>query len=394
MRILQVHNKYKQAGGEDVVCDQEYELLSRSGIQVERYIVDNSVEIQSLFSKIRLVFKTHYSASSRNVVTDLIEREDIGLMHVHNFFPLLTPSIFDASYDKGIPSVLTLHNYRLIHPGGLLINAGEIDERSVKGSAYECVLDGVYRDSILQTLVVAHMIEYHRRRGTWKQKVDRFIALTEFARKKFMEGGIPGEKISVKPNFVQDPLAGADGNIHQKDDYFIFIGRISREKGIETLVETWKRYDVPAKVYIFGDGPLLELLKKETGDSEYIVWMGHRSRDEVFRFLKKAKALLFPSIWYEGFPMTIVEALSFGTPVISTNIGSQSEIIDDGSTGLHMDVKNQEELYTKIMELIENRDWAQQLSRNARKEYEQKYTPEKNLEQLTAIYDELYQEYK
>lgn len=389
MKILQVHNKYKQAGGEDVVFDQEYELLDRNGFEVSRYLVDNSDEIQGILSRIKLLFQTHYSVSSRRKIAERLVRKNIDLMHVHNFFPLLTPSIFDATYDRGIPSVMTLHNYRLMDPGGLLINGGEIDERSVQGSAYECVPDGVYRESVLQTLVVAHMIEYHRKKGTWQKKVDRFIALTDFARKKFIEGGIPGDRITVKPNFIPDPAGDSGPDLYQKEDYFIFIGRISREKGIETLIEAWKRYDISHKVYIFGEGPLLEQLKAETGGIENMVWMGHRSREEVFHFLKSAKALLFPSIWYEGFPMTIVEAFSFGTPVISSDIGSQAEIITDGETGLHFEVKDADDFYKKMTELTEDPEKARQFARNARQEYEERYTPEKNVEQLTNIYREL-----
>lgn len=388
MKILQAHNKYRQPGGEDIVCEQEYHLLSQNGMEVEQYIVDNTEALDGIWPQIKLLFQTHYSARSKKNVDELIEKHGIDLMHVHNFFPLLTPSIFEASKERGIPSVLTLHNYRLIHPNGLLTQKGEIDERSVKGSAYECVLDGVYRNSILQTLVVAHMIEYHRKHGTWNNFVDRFIVLSEFARKKFIEGGIPGNKIVVKPNFVQDP-AGSESKLHQKENYFMFIGRIGREKGIEMLVEMYEKFDVPNKLFIFGEGPLLEPLKEKTQNLENIIWKGHTSREEVFHFLRNAKALLFPSICYEGFPMTIVEAFSLGTPVIASDIGSHAEIIKDQKTGLHFKAGSPDDLYAKIDMVNKNQELVQLLSRNARKEYETNYTPAKNLEQLTGIYKEL-----
>lgn len=387
MKILQVHNRYKQRGGEDVVCDQEYKLLIKNDFNVRRYIVDNRSSLKSIWSKLKLLFQTHYSKESKRTISDILLDEEISLMHVHNFFPLLTPSIFDACLEKGIPSVMTLHNYRLIHPNGLLLNNNQIDERSVQGSAYECVLDGVYRNSVLQTLIVAHMIEFHRRKGTWENKVDKFIALTEFAKSKFVEGGIPKNKITVKPNFIEDPVQ-TDESLHQKEDHYVFIGRISQEKGIETLIDACENIS-DSKVFIFGEGPLFKSLKKRTEALDHIVWMGYKNRNEVFNYLEKAKALLFPSVWYEGFPMTIVEALAFGVPVITSNIGSQSEIIEDNVTGLHFEAGNANELQKRIKSFDDNPEMVKSLSKNARNEYLDHYTPKKNIKQLTQIYCEV-----
>lgn len=169
MNILQVHNRYKKPGGEWTVLNMEYDLLSRDH-SVEQLIVDNTKELNSLYSKLKLIFTTHYNRQSKELVRQKIHETSADIMHVHNFFPLLSPSVFEASKEEGVPSVLTLHNYRLIYPNGYLLHDGEIDERTIHGTAYSCVSDGVYRDSILQTAVVAHMIEYHRKRQTWAKK--------------------------------------------------------------------------------------------------------------------------------------------------------------------------------------------------------------------------------
>ena len=392
MKLLQVHNKYKQRGGEGVVFDQEYELLKNTHIEVKRYVIDNRRQLDDFISKLKLIFKTHYSNKYKDEIKHVISKFGVDLMHVHNFFPLLTPSIFEASKEKNIPSVLTLHNYRLIHPNGLLLHDGKIDERSVKGSAYRCVLDGVYRDSILQTLVVAHMIEYHRKNATWKTQVDQFIALTEFAKSKFIEGGVPGDKITVKPNFIEDPIKSKKElrNLQNKEDYYIYIGRISKEKGIQTLIKAWKKREHDSKLLIFGDGPLYNTLVKATENNTNIIWKGYSDRSTVFQYLKYARAMIFPSICYEGFPLAILEALALGVPVISSNIGSQAEIIQEGETGLRFKVNDWESLNKKVIKLNSDSSLREFLSKNAREEFLKSHTPEKNKKKLLNIYKSLF----
>ncbi len=329
MKILQVHNRYKMTGGEWTVVNHEYDLLKKEH-SVEQLIVDNTEQLNSFWNKLKLIFTTHYNRSSKKFVEKKLRDISADIMHVHNFFPLLTPSIFDASIEAGTPSVLTLHNYRLLHPNGLLLHNGKIDERSIHGTAYSCVPEGVYRNSILQTAVVAHMIEYHRKKKTWHQKVDGFICLTEFAKSKFVEAGLPGEKMFVKPNFVDDPLRdGSKESFRKRDSYYLFVGRISEEKGIRTLVSAWNKQRLSGKpLLIVGDGPLKKELQSKFSDANSnIEWLGRLNRAEVMNYLKNTRALIFPSEWYEGMPMTILEAFSVGTPVITSDIGSQAEIV-------------------------------------------------------------------
>lgn len=393
MNILQVHNKYKITGGEWTVLNQEYDLL-RKDHSVAQLIVDNTDELDSLLRKLKLIFTTHYSRKSKELVRQKIHETGADIMHVHNFFPLLSPSIFDASQEEGIPSVLTLHNYRLIHPNGYLLHDGKIDERSIRGSSYSCVLDGVYRDSILQTAVVAHMIEYHRKRDTWAKKVDCLLCLTEFAKSKFVEAGIPEEKLKVKPNFVDDAFRQRIPSemIDQKEDFFLFIGRISEEKGIRTLVDAWSllKSESNSKLLILGDGPLKKELQQKTHENSRILWLGFVKRDQVLNYLAKAKALIFPSEWYEGMPMTILEAFSAATPVISTNIGSQAEIVDHKKTGVHFEPGSETNLVDAVEQFESMQQEQKEMSLAARGEYEEKYTPDVNREKLESIYREFF----
>lgn len=392
MKILQIHNRYKIQGGEWTVLNQEFDLLKRNH-DVKTLIVDNSEELNSVLSKAKLIFTTHYNKTSKKLVKRRLEQTGAEIMHVHNFFPLLSPSVFDAAREASVPSVFTLHNYRLVHPNGYLLHNGKIDERSIKGNAYSCVKDGVYRESVLQTAVVAHMIEYHRQKGTWQQNVDAFICLTEFARQKFIEAGLPSEKLKVKPNFVNDTLKEINGGerVRKKEPYYLFIGRISEEKGIRTLLRAWNQLGASfkKKLIIIGDGPLRATLHNQYRSNKDIMWAGFAGREEVMRYLLKAEALIFPSEWYEGMPMTILEAFCMGTPVISSNIGSQKEIVRNNLNGLHFHAGDAESLIRKINYFDQHEDLKDELGEAARREYEEKYMPGTNYEKLISIYREL-----
>lgn len=392
MNILQVHNKYKITGGEWTVVNQEYDLLKKDHT-VHQLIVDNTKEINSLSDKLRLIFTTHYNRQSKELVRKHIRETRADIMHVHNFFPLLSPSIFEAAKEEGVPSVLTLHNYRLFYPNGYLLYDGKIDERTINGSAYSCVFDGVYRDSIVQTAVVAHMIEYHRKRDTWAKQVDCLLCLTDFAKSKFVEAGFPEDKLKVKPNFVDDSFEGQDFSqvTNQKEDYYLFIGRISEEKGVRTLVNAWSssKKESDSKLLILGDGPIKRELQRKTEMDPNIEWLGFIAREGVLDYLKRAKALIFPSEWYEGMPMTILEAFSAATPVLSTNIGSQAGIVEPGRTGLHFEVGDQESLLEVVQQFESGTQKQREMGFAARKEYEEKYTPEVNRAKLQKLYSDL-----
>jgi glycosyltransferase involved in cell wall biosynthesis len=388
MKILQVHNKYKITGGEWTVLNQEYDLLNR-GHAVEQLIVDNNKMLNSSLSKLRLIFSTHYNSSSKQLVRKKLDECKPDIMHVHNFFPLLSPSIFEAAREAGVPSVLTLHNYRLIHPNGLMYHKGKIDTRSISGSAYNCVTDGVYRDSILQTAVSAHMIEYHRKQKTWEKIPSVFIALSEFSKQKFIEGGLPGGRIIVKPNFMEDPLEKYPGllSAHTKKDQFIYVGRMSHEKGVQDLINCWLKHDIKARLIMAGDGPLKSKLEKKSKRSGQIMWLGEVSREEILKKLSESKALLFPTKWYEGLPMILIEAMSVGCPVITSKIGNPQDLVDHNVNGLHFEPGNLNELYERIQFVEQNEEKRAKMGENARKKYAENFTPERNYRQLIDIYE-------
>ena len=388
MRVLQVHNFYQFAGGEDVVVSNEKALLESYGHEVFQYTRSNH-DIEGIKNKLEVLFTTHYSEKSKKDFTKILKEINPGIVHVHNFFPLITPSVFDACLEAQVPSVFTLHNYRLIHPNGYLINnKGGIDERSVKGSAYLCVPGKVYRNSVLQTAVVAHMIEYHRKAKTWHSKVNQFIALTAFAKSKFIEGGLPPDKIVIKPNFINDYLQEQGMSaINSKDNYFVMVGRLSGEKGVEMLVKTWLEKKIKTPVYIVGEGPLQENLSAIIAGCDNVKLLGRKTHGDTLRLIHQAKALIFPSMWYEGFPMTIVEAFSLGTPVITSNIGSQAEIVTDQYNGLHFRVGDMQNLADTVAKL-EDKDLLERLMVQARQSYLENYNRELNYKRLIEIYQE------
>ena len=285
MKILLVHNYYQQAGGEENVFKQELDLLESHGCTVDIFSVDNA-KIKGIWEKISAFFNVAYSVRMKNKLTEyiLVSRPDV--VHVHNFFPLLTPSIYDACQTTGVPVVQTLHNYRTICPGALLLRDGKLCELCVTGSAYHGALFGCYRDSRLGSLAVARMVEFHRKKRTWHNKVERFIALTDFARRKYVEGGFPAEKIVVKPNFYfgKNAYKGGDG----KRNGALFVGRLSREKGITTLLHAWQQLDVPLR--IAGDGPLHDIVVKNKGTN--VSPLGRLNADQISSEMSRAVSKL------------------------------------------------------------------------------------------------------
>lgn len=388
MNILQVHNKYRQTGGEWTVLNQEYALL-REHHNVTRLLADNSTELNSLKSKIQLLFQTHYNPGSIKRIKKELLGGNFDMMHVHNFFPLLSPSIFDAAREVGIPAIMSLHNYRLIHPNGLMYHNGKIDTRSVTGSAYRCVLDGVYRNSVLQTSVTAHMIEYHRKNRTWHRIPSAFIALSEFSKKLFVKGGIPEDRIYIKPNFLKDPMPGRsiENITAEKENVFLYVGRLSYEKGVDQLIDCWVQNKIKAKLVIAGSGPLMPELQEKAKENSSIEWLGQISREEILKKLAVAKALLFPTKCFEGQPLILLEAMSMGCPVITSKIGNPMNMVHDDETGYHYESGNIDELYQKCKRIYNDVENSRRLGMNARREYESKYTPEKNYSILMEIYE-------
>lgn len=376
-----MHNRYEILGGEDSVVDTELNLLNKKHQTVSFY--ESNTDIKGFWRKIVTAFNLSFSEKSKDKLLACISANNPEIAHAHNFFPKLTPSIFQATHETGVASVLTLHNFRTICPTALLMHKGSPCERSLFESAFWAVPHKVYRNSYIGTAALAYMIEYHKRKKTWQTKVDRFICLTEFSKSKFIQAGFPAHKIIVKPNFIEDP--GFDGN-SKRDNKAVFVGRLSEEKGIEVLLKSWRNIDY--QVDVIGEGDCNNSLK----DYKNLNLLGRMPKEDVIRNIKRAQFIIVPSICYEGFPMAIVEAFACGTPVICSRLGSMEEIVKDGVTGLHFEAGDSQDLAEKVKWIIDNPREARKMGQNARNEYLDKYTPEKNYELLMGIYREAIEE--
>ncbi len=385
MKILMIHNKYQFQGGEDSVFQVESDLLAKHGHEVQQLIFDNK-EIQGLLDKLLLVFRGIYNSKSGKKLEQYIHKFAPDIIHVHNFFPLASPSIFYVAKKYNIPVVVTLHNFRLICPSAVLYFRGKIYENNIHSFIpWDGILKGVYRNSRLQTAGLALVTSYHNLVGTWKNKVDKFIVLTEFAKKKFKNSvlRVTEDQLVVKPNFVEDN----DYMENKREDFFLIVGRLSEEKGILTVLESIKINNY--KLVIIGDGPLKAKLQDAIRNKPQVTYLGFQEKPVILKYLSLCKALIFPSVCYEGFSMTLLEAFATGTPVIASKLGSMAEIVIDHVNGIHFEPGNERDLLTKIELLKNNPDLCQTLSANARKFHLDHYTPEKNYQILMNIYSEI-----
>ena len=380
-KVIILHNKYKISGGEDAVVKQESLLLKKNGDLIDVHYLDNNV-INGFLVKVLVLIQTPFVCFTKKTIDKLIVNKlKPSVIHVHNYFPLLSPSIFYTIKREKIPVVHTLHNYRSVCPTALLMFDGKIEERSVKKTCWWAVRKKVYRNSAIGTFALCCMIELHKKLGTWHNKVDAFITLTEFSRDKFIEAGWPADKIYVKPNFIVDKFNGAK-SVDKKGGFAVYVGRLSEEKDIVTLLKSWQNINFPLK--IIGTGPLKHLVT-HSGDPN-IEYLGKLPSEQVIDWVKDAEFLVLPSICYEGFPMVLVEAMCCGTPSIVSKLGSMEEIISHGKTGLHFEAGNSDDLSLKVNNLIENKALLATMAYNARQEYLAKYTPEINYQQLMTIY--------
>lgn len=381
MRILTVHNKYKFRGGEDAAREDENRLLFAHGHEIENYTNDNNqVNASNLIST---GLKTIWSNESYRKVRGMLRGGGFDVLNCHNTFPLISPSVYYAAKAEHVAVVQTLHNYRLLCPNAQLFRESAICENCIgKRFAYPGIINSCYRSSRSGSAAVAAMLLVHRVIKTYHEKIDVFIALTEFARDKYIEGGLPAEKIVVKPNFVYpDPLAGAgDG------DYVVYVGRLSEEKGITTLLEAWKTLASKMSLKIVGDGPLRETVERAANTQPGIDYLGTQPMKEIYELIGRARAMIFPSEWYEGLPKVIIEAFAKGTPVIASNVGSMRFLIEHEKNGLHFAPKAVDDLREKVEWMLDNPLRWRQMRQAARAEYEAKYTAEKNYQALMEIY--------
>jgi glycosyltransferase involved in cell wall biosynthesis len=379
-RVLIVHNAYQHKGGEDAVVESEAGLLAANGHAVERLTRHND-EIRTM-PRVSLAMESCWSGKSMRRIQNVIDAFKPDVIHAHNTFPLISPSIYWAAERAAIPVVQTLHNFRLLCPQAMFLRQGEVCEDCLGRVPWRGAWHACYRDSRAQSAVVAGMLTLHRALGTYRTKVSRFIALNEFCRRKFVEGGLPAERIVVKPNFVDFPMPHA-----VRREGFLFVGRLSAEKGLKVLASAARQLSADS-VRVAGAGPESNLLEGIPA----IDALGSLSADAVRAEMSRAIALLLPSLWYENFPRTVVEAFGCGLPVIASRIGALADLVEEGVTGLQFEPGNAQDLAGKMRWAQAHPEQMATMGRNARARYEERFTPERNYQQLTAIYRDVIEE--
>ena len=386
MAILFVHNYYKGPGGEDAGVRQERDLLGAAGHRIVEYSrCSGEIALNGISSRIKLGAGALWSKRTYSELRSLIAKERPEVAFVHNTVPLISPSAYFACAEAGVPVVQTLHNFRFLCPAGTFLREGEICEECVTSTLFRSVMYGCYQDSASASATLALMLASQRALGTWNEKVSCYIARTEFARKKFIEGGLPAERIVVKPCFVHPDPGPRSGS----GDTVLFLGRLSPEKGVRTLIAAWERLDGRVPLRIAGDGPLRGELEREV-ERRHIAGvkvLGLVPGTELVAEMKRARFLVLPSEWYEGLPLTIAEAFACGVPVVASRIGSMIELVEDGRTGLHFAPGDAADLAEKVEWAYTHPEEMEEMGRAARREYEAKYTAERNYEALMRIYE-------
>lgn len=381
MKILIVHNYYQFSGGEEQVFKAESEMLEVNGNKIYHYTLNNDRIAE--MSSFKILRKTLWNHQVYGEIRTLIRKERIHIAHFHNTFPLISPSAYYACKAEGIPVIQTCHNYRLLCPNGMFLRSGQVCEDCLgKCIPLPSIQHGCYRGSQLASAGVAAMLATHRISKTWSNQVDIYIALTDFARQKLIQGGIPAEKVMVKPNFVNPDPGEGDG----KGEYALFVGRLSQEKGIDLLLSAWEKIGDRFPLRIVGDGPLADRVAAKIELMPGISWLGKKEPEDVYTLMKKATFLVFPSLWYEGLSRTIIESFAAGTPVIAANLGSMSSLITPSQTGLHFQSGNVESLFNQVIWAANHLEEMYQIRQTTRAEFLAKYTEKENYKELLEIY--------
>ncbi|HET7872376.1 MAG TPA: glycosyltransferase family 4 protein [Terriglobales bacterium] len=381
VKVLMLHNRYLTLGGEDVSTAADVALLKEYGHEVKLLEQDNR-DIEGL-GRTRTAMNTLWSSRAFHIVEKELRSGQYDVLHVQNFFPLWSPAVYYAAAKCSVPVVQTLHNYRLMCVNSFLYrNHGVCEECLGRKLPWPGVMHGCYRSSRAASATVAGMIGLHNLMRTWSTKVHGYIAVSEFARAKYITAGLPEEKIAVRPNFLHpapEPGHGGGG-------YALYVGRLSPEKGIATLLKAWKAAKDPLPLKIVGEGPLRELVSAAAQADSAIEYIGARSLDEVLRLMGEAELLVFPSEWQETMGRTVMEAFAKGTPVLASALGPALSMVAPAKTGLHFQAGNVSSLCAELDWCSRNLDKVRALRNNARAWFEQNCTGPASLATLLEVY--------
>lgn len=377
LRILVVHNRYQVRGGEDSVVAQEVASLRRAGQVVETLFFDNAT-IRTGWDRLRTAYEAPHAPRGIAAVVAAVRAFRPDVVHAHNVFPQVSPGMHAAVQAEGVATVQTLHNFRVTCANGILMRESRPCEDCVTGSPYRAVRHACYRGSRLGSLAVARMIDVHRRAGTWGRDVDRFIALTPFARTRFLAAGLPDSRIRIKPNGLADPSLDANG----PRAGILFVGRLVPEKGVGTLMAAARLTRAP--ITVIGEGPEADALGRAPG----LTLLGPQDPAAVQAAMARAAALVVPSHWYEGLPMVIAEAFSLGTPVVAARIGALADLVTEGRTGLLVPPRDPHALAQALDRIVDDPEAARAMGRHARLAYERDWTEDAVTARALTIYRE------
>lgn len=391
MKILAIHNFHRKgsASGDDQVYKSETELLEKKGHTVVRYTVCNDeFDRAGVWGKLKLTLGMLWSFKNYNQIRKLCKEEKPDVVHVHTFFPLLSPSILYAVKRSKIMLVATLHDTRFICPCSTSLRNMKLCNKCGDGHYFRMIKYGCFKNSRIMSGIVAFVFKYHRVRKSFYNNIDKYICLNDNQINLLKEIGFDKSKIIKKYNFVPD-LTGYLQDVsllELPERYVVFYGRIGEEKGIKILMEIWNKItEIP--LVVMGGGPLEEEFRKWAAKKEKVYFLGYTDHYRCLSIVRNAEFVVFPSIWYEGCSMVEIETMSLGRGLIATDLGFSVEAIKDGYNGYKIPLNDVDAFISKIKELWDNPDLCNEIGENARQEYTNKYTPDQNYEQLMDIYN-------
>lgn len=382
--VLIVHNYYRIPGGEDIVVANEKKLLEENGHKVVLYSRNNDeVKEAKLGQKLKLALMALFNCRTYRDVCKIIERDKIDVIQVHNTVALISPAVYLAGINRGIPVVQTVHNFRLICPNGVCYIKGHVCERCIEHGLKASLLHNCYRNSKLQTFVCALSIKIQRMLQTYRALY--YICLTDFNKSKLLTvKQILEDNIYIKPNFTtMDNLEIIPYEDRKKQ--VVYAGRVEHIKGIEVLLQAWMKLGEKApRLIICGSGELDDWCREyiENNELSNVELRGQVPNDEVKKLIGESMAMIHPTQLYEGFPMTIAEAYTLGTPIIASDIGNVGNLVVEGVTGVKYKSNSAVALANAVEKFVKN-------PIHVPEEYLTKYTAKNNYKMLKSIYEDV-----
>lgn len=392
MKILAIHNFHRKgsSSGDDQVFKKETAMLESNGHTVIRYtVINDSFDNLGIGGKIVATLSMFWSFKNYRAIKELCKKECPDIVHVHTFFPLLSPSILYAAKRSGCKVVATLHDTRFICPCATSLCGTELCNECGDGRYHKMIKNKCFKGSGLQSLIVAFIFKYHRIRKSFYKQIDKYICLNDSQIALLKNVGFDENKIVKKYNFVESSHDDSETTVLPElpQRYVVFYGRIGVEKGINELMQIWEGLEIP--LVVMGNGPMEEIFEDWANARKNVYFLGYTKRDKCLSIVRHAEFVVFPSIVYEGCSMVEIEAESLGKGIVATDLGFSQEAIKEGYNGCKVKLGDISGFRDKVIELWGAPDVCRVMGENARKDYEQKYTQDMNYQQLVEIYSGL-----